>query len=93
MGNKKIWEPTLFLGGGLIFFSVVGYGLFIYNKDGKDGGEELGDFFTETIRNTAKPISEAFTALTQAGGSATKRHKKQGKCKGKSHKNIKTLKH
>jgi len=90
MGNKKIWEPTLFLGSAAIFFSVVVYLSFIYNKDSKDGLEEIGETFTAAMRNTTKPISRAVTDITSAmsmrGGSATKRHKKQSKGKGKSHK-------
>ena len=78
MGNQKIWEPIVVVGGAVIGFSAIIYALFIYNKDGKD-------LFEVTEYKVSKAYNN-LTAPTQRGGSATKRHKKQSKGKGKSHK-------
>jgi hypothetical protein len=80
MGNKKIWEPTLILGGAVIGFGAIVYALFFYKKDGK---EDLFEIVGDKANKLTATMSKAFT---QAGGSATKRHKKQSKSKGKSHK-------
>lgn len=94
MGNQKIWEPIVVVGGAVIGFSAIIYALFIYNKDGKDLFEVTEykvDTFTNKAKETVSGVYNNLTAPTQAaptqnGGSATKRHKKQSKGKGKSHK-------
>lgn len=80
MGNQKIWEPIVVVGGAVIGFSAIIYALFIYNKDGKDLFEVTEDKVSKAYNNLTAPTQ------TQTGGSATKRHKKQSKGKGKSHK-------
>lgn len=83
MGNQKIWEPIVVVGGAVIGFSAIIYALFIYNKDGKDLFEVTEDKVGKTY-NKLTAATQAATNMT--GGSATKRHKKQSKGKGKSHK-------
>jgi hypothetical protein len=81
MGNNKTdW-------GVMAVIITVGLGLMsytIYTVTYKqpDPIEVAGN----KVNDLKETMSKAFTAYTQAGGSATKRHKKQSKGKGKSHK-------
>jgi hypothetical protein len=89
MGNQKIWEPIVVVGGAVIGFSAIIYALFIYKKDNKDlfeVAEDEVDTLANKVKETVSGVYNNLTAPTQAGGSATKRHKKQSKGKGKSHK-------
>ena len=85
MGNNKTdW-------GVMAVIITVGLGLMSYtlynsSEDKPDLLEVAGDKVNDLKETMGKAYTKLTAATTQAGGSATKRHKKQSKGKGKSHK-------
>jgi hypothetical protein len=84
MGNNKtdwsVMAVIITVGLGLMSYTI-------YNiSEKKDPLEAVGDKVNDLKETMGKAYTKFTAATNMTGGSATKRHKKQSKGKGKSHK-------